>query len=309
MSDIRWESEEYGLHYGPVVSRHGSHDVIACKVCGYKHIIPLPSAADLKKLYEEEFYQGERPDYLSENEADLPWKRLEMQDRLEIAESLLPPSAARVAYDIGTGPGSFLSLALERGWAVGGIEPSPIAADYCTAKGLDVVTGFFTANTSIKGPAPSFIHMSEVLEHVPNPAKLLARAYELLAPGGVLCVSTPNDYNGLQQAVVGDGEMPEWWVLPDHHLNYFSHDSLAKLIEHAGFHVASRSTNFPMELFHLLGEPYAGNAQKGRAVHKRRMDFEHRLAKYSPKVRKDLYAALAHANLGRLAIIYAQKAA
>ena len=45
------------------------------------------------------------------------------------------------------------------------------------------------------------IHMSEVLEHVPDPIDTLRITYTLLKPGGLLCLSVPNDYNPFQNVL------------------------------------------------------------------------------------------------------------
>ena len=104
--------------------------------------------------------------------------------------------------------------------------------------------------------------------------------------------------------------LPPWWVAPPHHLNYFTFASLSGLLARVGFKELARSTSFPMELFALMGDIYIGDDTVGRACHKKRVSFDLAFAKAGiPEVRKLIYAALAEVDLGREAILIAQKTA
>ena len=58
------------------------------------------------------------------------------------------PRERRRLLDIGSGPGFFLKTAKERGWRVLGIEPSRQAATHARDLGIEVVEGFFDADTA-----------------------------------------------------------------------------------------------------------------------------------------------------------------
>ncbi|WP_262691440.1 class I SAM-dependent methyltransferase [Kordiimonas aestuarii] len=296
------------VHEGPTLGSREGYSVIECSSCGYRHLMPMPTDKEIENFYKEEFYQNERADYLKEADEDYRWKRVEMIRRLAKAEELLP-AVSRSALDVGCGPGDFLAVAKERGWLVKGIEPSDMAAEHARGRGLDVDTGFFSAQTADALGQYDLVHMGEVLEHVARPREVLSLAHKCLKPGGILCVSTPNDFNGFQKVVANALERPKWWILPHHHLNYFSCTSLEKLFGEEGFEPVHRTTNFPMELFLLMGQNYVGNAPLGREMHGWRKNLDITLYEDAPELLETFYECLANADLGRLAIVFARKSA
>ena len=76
--------------------------------------------------------------------------------------------------------------------------------------------------------------MIDFIEHTPKPREAVARAYDLLAPGGVICLVTP-DIHSLTARLAGK----RWWHLRPGHLAYFSKRSLAALLAGAGFTIVS----------------------------------------------------------------------
>jgi len=293
-------------HYGEVVWQGEGHKVIECQACGYKHIDPLPSEEELTALYEDDFYQNDKDQYLKEAQEDQEWKSVEYAARYAVAENLLGRSSGTV-LDIGCGPGDFLHAGKMRGWHETGIEPSPVAVSYAHERDLHVEQGFFDKTSSESLDRFDFIHMSEVLEHLLDPSEVLQLAHNQLKDDGVLCVSVPNDFNAFQQAAVFKGDKPRWWVQPNHHLNYFSFSSLTRLLERNGFSVKKKTTNFPMEMFLLMGQNYSGNPSLGRQMHAMRKNFDIALAGFDNTLRDTFYSTLADANLGRLAIVFATK--
>jgi len=306
MQQREWSSSVYGEHSGSVLLSKNGVEVIGCTSCGFTHIVPLPTPETQESFYKDSFYQDEKANYLDEADEDFAWKAVECKLRYSVVSDILGKEIGRV-LDIGCGPGDFLKVGQELGWDCTGVEPSPIAAQHARARGLNIIEGFFSAETAGSLGQFDFIHLSEVLEHVAEPRELLVLAEKLLVPGGVLCVSTPNDFNPLQHAVVKTLEKPSWWVVPDHHLNYFSFDSLSGLIEGSGYQVKRKLTNFPMELFLLMGQDYTADPKLGRQLHTWRKTLDTNLASASMDMLKTLYGGLADMNMGRLAIVFAQK--
>lgn len=306
MQQRNWSSDQYGDHAGPLLTSKDDVDVINCKTCGFTHIVPLPSPETQAVFYEDSFYQEEKPSYLDEADEDFTWKEVECELRYSVVSDILGKKPGRM-LDIGCGPGDFLKVGQNLGWDCLGIEPSPVAVAHARSRNLEVVEGFFSRETARELGEFDFIHLSEVLEHVAEPKHLLSLAETLLAPGGVLCVSTPNDFNPLQSAVVTTFDKPSWWIVPDHHLNYFTFDSLGNLIETAGFQVKNKLTNFPMEMFLLMGQDYTSDPKLGRQLHGWRKNLDINLSAVNADMLKAFYSGLADMNMGRLAIIFACK--
>ena len=174
--------------------------------------------------------------------------------------------------------------------------------------GVGVVEGFFNAETAVGLGAFDVVHMNNVLEHIPNPAAIIALTRDVLRPGGLLCIGVPNDFSPFQIAASANSGTGEWWIAPSHHLNYFDFTSAATFLERLGFRVVERTTSFPMELFLIMGEDYTKDGALGRACHKRRKRFDQALEAAGLKeTRRTFYRALANAGLGREAILVAVK--
>lgn len=296
-----------GIHAGPRVAARALHDIIDCQSCGFKHALPLPTAAELERAYREDYYASEKPTFLAHAGEDQGWAQLAQTDRLEIFEFLLPPHR-RTLLDIGCGPGFFLQTAMRRGWSAYGIEPSRQAAAHARGLGAPVTEGFFNDDTAPELGRFDAVHLNNVLEHIPDPAHLITLAYDILEPGGAICINVPNDFSPLQFAAMSAAEAPDWWVVPPHHLNYFDFESLTRLLERQSFKPAARTTSFPMEAFVMMGENYVGDLALGRACHNKRKKFDLAFEAAGMKeTRRALYRALADSGLGREAVVIAVK--
>jgi 2-polyprenyl-3-methyl-5-hydroxy-6-metoxy-1,4-benzoquinol methylase len=305
---ISWSASDGASHDGPLVTRQSGYDIIACEVCGFRHVIPLPDPVALERTYREAYYTEEKPTFLVHAGEDQEWAELAQRDRLESFEHLLPQTRRRI-LDIGCGPGFFLKTAKERGWSVQGVEPSRQAAEHARGLGVDIVEEFFSAATAAHLPGPyDVVHLNNVLEHVPNPLTVVRLARDLLGRSGVLCLNVPNDFTPFQEGARATLSLAEWWVVPPHHLNYFDFDSLSHVVSTAGFRIAERGTSFPMELFLLMGLDYTANPELGLACHNQRKRFDLALEKSGLReTRRSFYRALAEAGIGREAVIIAVK--
>ena len=110
-------------------------------------------------------------------------------------------------------------------------------------------------------PAGGFrsVCMWDTIEHLEHPEAFVARARDVLADDGLLFVTT-----GDIGAAFARWRGPKWRMIhPPTHLQYFSTDSLARLLGRHGFRVAySRST--PM--YRNVGETLGRLATLGRGA-------------------------------------------
>ena len=251
-------TREWEKHKGPILDSVNGLDVINCEHCQFVHAVPIPHVDELSDLYQHEYYTQVIPTYIERYQEDLEWWNIVYQERYEEFESLLP-SNRRCILDVGSGPGYFLLHGKERGWNTLGVEPSQRAAQHSRSLGLDIVEVFLTADSAKDLGTFDVIQMSEVLEHVPNPEMLLKIAYQLLAPGGIICIVVPNDYNPFQLALRKVSDIEPWWVSPPHHINYFNFDSISQLLGRCGFTEMTRQSTFPIDLFLMMGQNYIGD--------------------------------------------------
>ncbi len=293
---------------GQCIDRINDFDVVACEPCGFVHVLPLPTATQLESMYSHDYYTREKPLYLERHREDLAWWNTVYAERYAAFDEHHPDSGRRI-LDVGSGPGFFLKHGLDRGWQTLGVEPSRQAAEHARSLGLDIVGDFLTPDTAANLGCFDVVHMSEVLEHIPDPAQMLELAWTLLAPQGLLCVLVPNDYNPLQLALREGCDYSPWWAAPPHHINYFNFESLTRLVERTGFDVVQRESTFPMELFLLMGDNYVGNDALGRSCHAKRKAFEtHLTAAGRTPLKQALYRKLAELGLGREVYLIARKA-
>lgn len=294
-------------HRGTVFDNLKGFDVIECEPCGFRHIVPIPRPEILEEVYRDEYYLTEKPLYFERYQEDLDWWNLTYSERYDRFEEFLTQDHRRI-LDVGSGPGFFLLHGKERGWETVGIEPSKQAARHSKDLGLEIVEEFLGEDT-VEGLGQfDVVHMSQVLEHVPDPVGMLDLSRKLLLPGGLLCVVAPNDYNPFQQALRDACGYDPWWLAPPHHINYFSHDSLCRLLVKNGFDVVWQTTTFPIDMFLLMGDNYLGNDTLGRECHKKRMTFEQNLEKAGKsKLREELYSALSNLGIGREILLTARK--
>lgn len=298
-------NDEYGQHIGESIHKHENHDVIECEICGFKHIIPLPTRKEFERLYHEEYYQEEQQGEIEVPTEDLEWYQTEYGIRLSLIEQFI--GGPGYVFDVGTGAGIFLNVAKQRGWKIAGIEPSPLVNNTEYSKPLNITQGFFPQDCTYEDETFDFVHLSLVLEHVIEPHKVVAQAKKLLKPNGYLTISVPNDFNIMQETVKDITGKNKWWVAPHHHLNYFNFSSLENLLEREGFTIADRSTNFPMEMFILMGDNYTDNPDLGKECHAKRKRLDIELFKKNEATLRELYRSFAQNNIGRCAIVTGQK--
>lgn len=155
------------------------------------------------------------------------------REALDVQFRWLPkPVGGQCVLDVGCGNGGFLLKAREAGWQVMGVDPDPDAVRIAQQKGLEVRLGSIEAFVDEAGLFDA-ITLSHVIEHVHDPKSVLAEAYRLLKPGGVLYLDTPNiDSRGSR--VFG-----RHWrgIETPRHLMLFSFSGLQQLLQRCDFSI------------------------------------------------------------------------
>lgn len=288
--------------------RHGELRVIECEDCGFRHLWPLPTPGSLRDVYEREFGDNIRPQFRAKKKEDAAhWGRVFARRQGEYRR-LMPHVKRPRVLDVGCGVGDFLSFFAERGSEVWGVEPSEHFHGDLRERGVNVLPSMLedlTAEIWAEIGRFDVVNMSMFLEHVLDPVEAVKVVVQALAPGGVISIECPNDFNPLQLVAAESADLPMWWI-NRLHINYFNFESLEGLCRRAGLRPAARSTQFPLETFLLFGDVYVDDSAVGSEIHKKRMRFEETLCDHGrSELLADLYGSLAGLSLGRQAIVYA----
>ncbi len=129
--------------------------------------------------------------------------------------------------DIGCGGCYILNALKDQGFAVFGVDPSPVAARWGRQIGIPIATGFYPVAHGFG--KMDVVLSSGVLEHVPDPVTFLRGHREDLAPGGHIIISPPDSAPSIE---LGDPSM----ILHEH-ISYFDEDSLRRVVTEAGYEV------------------------------------------------------------------------
>src|SRR5262249_42424762 len=94
--------------------------------------------------------------------------------------------------DVGAHAGRFMFLAQQRGWTVEGIELNPRTAA-CAARRTGAPVHQADVHTrQADGRRYEAVTMTDVLEHVPEPLKVLAAIAAIVEPGGRIGIKVPH---------------------------------------------------------------------------------------------------------------------
>lgn len=285
---------------------------------GYYKLSPLPTAGELDNFYKKKYYRlikkgGRAPELMRQMKRDKDflreqkWLRSTLyQDIISVLRSNFSGSRIRL-LDIGCGTGEMIKYLFHQGFEVSGIEPHEKKKDFCSARGIKIFTGTLAeAVVERKTWRNSFdvITLMSVLEHVPDPDKVISQTAGFLKPGqGLICIRVPNDFNPLQLYARKVLKKKPWWVAVPDHLNYFNVDTLIRYLSARGFDPVYVTTDFPMELFLLLGYDYVGRPGVGKDCHRKRISFESAI---DPEFRRKLYQTFAGLGIGRDVMIFAR---
>ena len=293
-------------HKGKFLEKVEKKNIIDCIYCGFIHVHPSPSKEEVSRLYQSNYYSNEKPLYIKRNIEDEKWWQSVFKDRLQTIDEFRKTDGKRL-LEFGSGPGLFLKYAKKDGWDVIGVEASQIAAEFSKKKGLRIIETLFEDLDTRSLGLFDCVALFEVLEHVAFAKETLVTANKLLKTGGVICLSIPNEYNPLQNVVRQANKIKTYWLVPKIHINYFTIDSISRLLEKCGFKVVYMEATFPMELFILMGDNYLGNDKLGRLVHGRRKRFDILLSKYNNQLKRNFYRSLTELGIGRSITMYARK--
>ena len=274
---------------------------------GFFKLKNLPEQNELKTYYSKKYYQKSKGAYdknYSSQEKQFLVNKIDQKYRI-VKEFLDTDEPRHSLLDIGCGEGWAMRYFHQKGWKVQGLDYS----DY----GLRLFNPHLS-NHLIKGDIYEnlnylihrkrkfdLIWLTNVLEHVLEPEKLVQDLKRLCMNRGILLIQVPNDFSDLQMFLIDRAfiKSPFWIVTPDH-ISYFSKDSLVALLESFGWNTCKLISDFPID-FNLFNEKtnYVKDMSVGRSVHLARVEIENYLHRHDPERTNKLYELMAEMGIGR----------
>lgn len=220
------------------VSRRTGQQIGRCRSCRLVTVLDPPSQPSIRDLYNSA--EGYRI-YVDAQRVD-GLRRRHLATIRHLTRLLPRPPEDSTLFDVGAGAGGFLALARTAGFQVHGNEISEPAAEECFRRHGITLT---TAELSEETGAGRFDAMTMwcVLAHVADPRRLLADAFRLLEPGGILYFHTPRwcmiDVAGLAATRVTAGVLAHVTErrVNAAHMRLYDHRNLRRLLHAVGFEV------------------------------------------------------------------------
>lgn len=197
--------------------------VVACRNCQLTFLSPRLTEQSALGLYQDGSYyrssvtgQG-YDEYLDVREN---WLRT-FDRRLRIIEEHKPEGSV---LDVGCGPGFFMEVAERRGYSVWGLDPSKYIVHVAQERFGERVREGTLETVDYKNQKFDIIVSFDTFEHIYEPLAFLDASRELLAPKGILVITTPNIRSLLARV------SRQWWVsfkIPEH-VYYWSPSTISK---------------------------------------------------------------------------------
>ena len=261
-----------------------------CDVCGLVQVVPMPSAAEIGELYDEDFdhfepyidqiavhheYFRKKVEeiqsmhsraYVANENLDAPSislaesaqsrHKVDTRSQGEAAQNFVRSSPHLCLLDIGCLTGVLLEEAQKKGWKAEGIDISRDAVMYCKKHKLTACYGTVYTAKQVRENTYDVITAFQIIEHERDPVRMMRRVHKLLVNGGMVILATPN-YGGFWRKVMGK----RWFGFAHpEHVVLLDFNSMRKLLEKTGFRDievhADTPRPFPLSFAFTRGADY-----------------------------------------------------
>jgi len=213
--EVRWELDPFAL--------------VECPECDQAFMSPRLNEAGRSALYGRAEYFDDGV-YGSDGASRL--QRTWAKGRLDLIEGALDDRPEPSLYEVGCAYGLFLEAARHRGFEIGGLEYSPVAAETASERlGVPIDVGEVTHLDRVEHR--DAVAFWDVIEHTPDPRAFLDAVAAMVEPGGVVALSCPY-FDSIAARVMGR----RWWTLKPHkHIWHFTVPGLRRLLDETGLEV------------------------------------------------------------------------
>lgn len=177
-----------------VYANFGDYKLLKCSSCGL--LVTDQDSIVQKDLYSGDYFKGVHANFFADCGQDYEsyiFKSKKLQNFLEVLNKIKKIKQSGKLLDIGCATGVFLDMARKEGFDVKGVDVSSYACECAsTWFKLDVECGKLE-DLDLKENSFDVITMWDLIEHVPDPGKLLERVNKLLKEDGIVFILTVND--------------------------------------------------------------------------------------------------------------------
>jgi 2-polyprenyl-3-methyl-5-hydroxy-6-metoxy-1,4-benzoquinol methylase len=210
-----------------------SYKVEECTNCAFGIVDPIPSPADLDRLYNSKEYFTSHMNYdfdrISDAEIDKNVNNLLALHRNNLTGVTI--NSTKKFLEIGPGGGFAMKAFEKMGYQVNGLETSIPASEFIRQRlKLEVINQSFEDFESRE--KYDLILLNHVLEHFLDPVAAIVKLKGLLAEGGVLYIRVP-DHDSYDRKVW----QKKWPAYAHYHISNFSEKSLKILASKNGMRV------------------------------------------------------------------------
>lgn len=205
------------------------YDCIECPTCGVIYFSPMPTTAQLTLFYSAAYYNFDR------------WR--EEGKGMAFARQLTQWKSTGKFLDVGCATGFFMhGIKQHAQWEVYGTDFGASAVQFArTELGLNVRLGDLT-EAHFPSSYFDYVHVNNVLEHVPNPLALLQECHRIVKPDGMFYVSVPNGFVDSRDLIAFYHEEQRPARSKHGHIFFFQKQTLLYLFDKIGFEIIKRHT-------------------------------------------------------------------
>lgn len=214
--------------------KHALPHLRRCDGCGLVSVRRIPARAELEAVYGESYFRNQRHADVGYADYSADAALITRTAHRRLADLEHHALLKGRLLDVGCALGFFMAAARSRGWDVEGCDISGHAVSFARKElGLPARQGTL-AEGGYASESFDAVTMWDVIEHVADPVTELRLAASLLAPGGVLAMTTP-DAGSLPARLMRSRWMG--YKLAEEHLYYFDRRTIVEALGAAGFEV------------------------------------------------------------------------
>jgi len=228
-----------------IYQERGALGIVRCLQCSLVYVNPR-----LKNP--EKIYWGNVDKYIQEARLIFNGRAMHHRDQNYVNDlkliSQYKPSGRFL--DIGTNMGFFLRNARGKKWDLYGVEPSPSLSEAARKYfGLNVKTAFLE-DAGFDNDFFDIVTMTDVFEHIPQPAKILTEVHRVLKPEGIVFIKVPNGSFNLSKLALARlfGKLKDYDLFDSYeHVVHYSHKTIGSMLEKCKFKIVRVAIGRPMQ--------------------------------------------------------------